>query len=124
MTNHTTKSLKLFQKKSEKSWIWRSKITENTIKEVLQNNDLDIFGKHTVINSFIKKHNLNKKDVLYIGDELRDIEACKKSKIKIISVTWGFDSCDLLLSGNPDFVAKTPTDIIEIASGYFSIPKF
>jgi len=108
--------------------------TENTIKAVLQNNDLDIFkniyssknifGKHTVINSFIKKHKLNKKDILYVGDELRDIEACKKSKIKIISVTWGFDSHDLLLSGNPDFIAKTPADIIEIVSAYFFNSKY
>ncbi|HHV29437.1 HAD-IA family hydrolase [Acetivibrio mesophilus] len=98
--------------------------TESTIKEVLQRNDLDIFksiyssknifGKHHVINSFIKKNSLDKDDILYIGDELRDIEACKKAKVKIISVTWGFESPDLLLTGNPDFLAKDPTDIIRI----------
>ncbi|HOM01696.1 MAG TPA: HAD hydrolase-like protein [Acetivibrio sp.] len=98
--------------------------TESTIKQVLQLNDLDmfesiypaknIFGKHYVINDFIKKSGLDKDDIIYIGDELRDIEACKKSKVKIISVTWGFESADLLLTGNPDFLAKDPEDIIRV----------
>jgi len=98
--------------------------TENTIKEVLQKNNLDIFesiyssrnifGKHHSINDFIKKNGLHNDEIIYIGDELRDIEACKKAKVKIISVTWGFESADLLLTGNPDFLAKDPEDIIRI----------
>ncbi|WP_243467692.1 HAD-IA family hydrolase [Acetivibrio straminisolvens] len=73
--------------------------TESTIKAVLQRNDLDIFkgiyssknifGKHHIINTFIKKNGLDKSNIVYIGDELRDVEACKKAKVKIISVTWG-----------------------------------
>jgi phosphoglycolate phosphatase len=57
---------------------------------------------------------MQKNDVVYIGDEYRDILACKKSKIKIISVTWGFDSRDLLVSGNPDFIVDSPVELLNV----------
>jgi len=85
--------------------------TENTIKEVLQKNNLDIFESIYSSRNIFGLHN---DEIIYIGDELRDIEACKKAKVKIISVTWGFESADLLLTGNPDFLAKDPEDIIRI----------
>ncbi len=38
-----------------------------------------IFGKDKIIKKYIKEANLKTSDVLYIGDEHRDIVACKKS---------------------------------------------
>jgi phosphoglycolate phosphatase len=71
-----------------------------------------LFGKHGTINSCLRKFGINKDEVIYIGDELRDIHACKKSGIRIISVTWGFDPPDLLTKGNPDFIANTPFEVL------------
>jgi phosphoglycolate phosphatase len=51
---------------------------------------------------------------LYVGDEVRDIQACKKSFVKIIAVTWGFDIPDVLKSHNPDFLVSTPKEILDI----------
>jgi len=73
-----------------------------------------IFDKHRSINKLIKKLGIKKNEAVYIGDEYRDIKACKKSKIKIISVTWGFDSEELLIKGNPDFIAHTPQELVDI----------
>ncbi len=73
-----------------------------------------IFDKHRSINKLIKKLGINKDEAVYIGDEYRDIKACKKSKIRIISVTWGFDSEELLIKGNPDFIAHTPKELVDI----------
>lgn len=77
---------------------------------------IDIFGKDKTIISFIKKYNLQKDEVIYIGDEYRDVTACKKIGIKVIAVTWGYDSLDLLIKGEPDFVAKKPRELVEIIS--------
>jgi phosphoglycolate phosphatase len=74
----------------------------------------NIWGKNKAIKSYLKKFNLSKDEIIYIGDELRDIQACKKLPVKIISVTWGFDSIDLLKSGNPDYIINKPEDILEI----------
>ncbi|MGW9103757.1 HAD hydrolase-like protein [Priestia megaterium] len=54
---------------------------------------------------------------MYIGDELRDIKAAKKNGLLCVGVAWGYDSLDLLKTGDADFVAKQPKDILDILSG-------
>ncbi len=98
---------------------------KETIKEYLEINNINIFnaiyssknifGKHHVINRFLKKYNLDRKDVLYVGGEVRDIISCKKIGVKIASVLWGWDSCELLSKEKPDFIANNPAELIDIA---------
>jgi phosphoglycolate phosphatase len=76
--------------------------------------DASIFGKDKTIYKFISKNNLDKDDVVYIGDEIRDIKACKKAGVKIISVTWGFNSKSGLVNYDPDYLADTPKELLNI----------
>ena len=50
-----------------------------------------LFGKHKVIASLLKTRGLLKENVVYVGDELRDSDACKKVGIKMVAVDWGFN---------------------------------
>ena len=50
------------------------------------------FGKHKVINRWLKREHRNAEEVVYVGDEIRDIDAAKKTRIKVIAVSWGFNS--------------------------------
>jgi phosphoglycolate phosphatase len=96
----------------------------SNIQQFLNNNDLNVFdhifsakglfGKQSTISSVSKKLKINKEDMIYIGDELRDIVSCKKAEVEIIAVTWGFDSYELLSDGKPDYIANTPDDILSI----------
>jgi len=98
--------------------------TEDIIREVLIGNDIDyvnkiycskdIFGKAKIIKKFLTDSNLNSTQVIYIGDELRDIVACKKSNVKIIWVEWGYDEIDTLKDNCPDYTVVTPTEIIPV----------
>jgi phosphoglycolate phosphatase len=54
----------------------------------------NLFGKDKVIKKFLKTCKLTIDEVIYVGDEQRDIVACKKSDIKIIWVDWGYDLID------------------------------
>jgi len=74
----------------------------------------NLFGKHISINKYLKQFHLRSDEIIYIGDELRDIEACKKLRVKIISVVWGFDPISLLKRGHPDYIAYEPEDIFQI----------
>jgi Predicted phosphatases len=74
-----------------------------------------LFGKHFTIKNFLKNFNLKEDEVLYIGDEIRDIISCKKSNIEVVAVTWGYDAEELLLKESPDFVAYNPNEIFDIA---------
>ncbi|WP_347488786.1 HAD hydrolase-like protein [Desulfoscipio sp. XC116] len=93
------------------------------ISEFCQENDINIsdiytsrhyMGKGWTINAFLKKHNLVGKDIVYIGDEYRDIIACRKNNVKIIAVAWGYDSIELLTTGKPNFIAETPGELLNI----------
>ncbi|QWB95776.1 HAD-IA family hydrolase [Mycoplasmatota bacterium] len=74
----------------------------------------DIYGrakylkKEKVLNKLLNKYHLDKSEVLYIGDETRDIVSCKNVDIPIASVSWGFDDKTVLEKENPDFLAETP----------------
>jgi phosphoglycolate phosphatase len=98
--------------------------SESIIKEYFQNKGIQVFddihsakglfGKDVSISRYISKRRLDKHETLYVGDEVRDIQACKKSFVKIIAVTWGFDIPDVLKSHNPDFLVSTPKEILDI----------
>ena len=80
------------------------------------NSSPGIFGKHRSLVRILQKQAFRKEETLYVGDELRDIEACKIAGIKVLAVTWGYDSAALLEKGKPDYTADTPEEILEIVN--------
>ncbi|MCP3659685.1 MAG: HAD hydrolase-like protein [Bacteroidetes bacterium] len=95
---------------------------------------------YNIINTFFKKYNLNVFDVIiskvstfgkskmlkylkskiqnplaqniyYIADEVRDITACKKTDVKIISVTWGLNNFKILNKYKPDYICKNMNEL-------------
>lgn len=73
-----------------------------------------ILKKSRRIKIQLKKHKLNPRDVIYIGDETRDIDAAHKCGIQVIAVSWGFHTVELLASHNPDFLVSHPSEIVRI----------
>ncbi len=65
---------------------------------------IGIFGKD-------KKLKTLKGDFIYVGDEIRDIEACRKVGVKIIAVSWGFNSKKALMKAKPDYLVERVTDL-------------
>ena len=76
--------------------------------------DSSLFGKHLVLKKMCGKNKINPHEVMYVGDEDRDIIAAKKIKIKTIAVTWGFNSKEKLSRENPDYIVDSPMQIIDI----------
>ena len=95
--------------------------TEENVMQFLSKNKIDffdfihtgknVFGKSHVINKILKQHSFDKNDTCYVCDEVRDIEAARKSGISSIAVTWGYNSKDALLKENPDFIVDTPEEL-------------
>ena len=94
------------------------------INDFLKRNNLDCFdwiegtkgilGKHNSIRTQVKKHKLNQNHTFYIGDEVRDIKAAHRSKVKIISVTWGLHSEENLLRHHPDYLVRKPEELLDL----------
>lgn len=98
-----------------------SEIINNTLKEYNIENlfefvysESSLFGKHSVLKRMCSKHNIDPLEVIYVGDEDRDIIAAKKANIKTIAVTWGFNSKEKLSKENPDYLVDSPMQILEV----------
>ena len=72
-----------------------------------------LFNKQTRLSSVIKMYNVNKSETLYIGDERRDINACKKIRVPIAAVTWGYDDYKVLGAGRPKYLVQDIEDLKE-----------
>ncbi len=75
---------------------------------------ITIFGKTTIINNVLRQKQLKPQEVIYVGDETRDIEASKKANIQVIAVTWGFNSPEVLAKQNPDYLIQQPSELLEV----------
>ncbi len=73
-----------------------------------------LFGKRRTLNKVIKQHNLKKDDILYVGDEVRDIEASRGVGIAVASVTWGYNSRKVLQAYGPDYLIDQPQELLHI----------
>lgn len=97
---------------------------EENIRSFLELNQIDafdfvftasnIFGKDKAILRLMKEKGVSSSEMLYVGDELRDIEACNKIHVPCVAVTWGFEAQELLVSANPQYIIHEPVEICNI----------
>jgi phosphoglycolate phosphatase len=73
-----------------------------------------LFGKHKIIDRLIRQNHFRLSEVIYVGDETRDINAAKKSQVKAIAVAWGFNSPQILAKYQPDYLIYHPREFLEI----------
>ncbi|TFI55676.1 HAD family hydrolase [Mastigocladus laminosus UU774] len=101
--------------------------SKDNVTEFLKINELDnlfefiysgvtIFGKTTIINNVLRQKQIKVEEVIYVGDETRDIEASKKSNIKVVAVTWGFNSPEVLAKQKPNYLIHHPSELLEVVN--------
>lgn len=102
-------------------------ITSNSKKVVrafLQNQhlaeDIDflvnarLHTKDEKLQKIMEKYKLKAEEMLYVGDETRDIQACQKAGIDIIAVKWGYNAPEALEAMKPTYLADSFDDIITV----------
>lgn len=70
------------------------------------------FSKVRIIQRLLSENAFDNNEVVYVGDEARDVESCKEAGIKIISVDWGFSTSSLLETYEPEYIVSKPEEII------------
>lgn len=104
-------------------------LTSNSAKNVeefLKNHELQFFdfinttskiwSKDHILPKILETNNLDKNRVIYIGDEARDIEAARRTGIKVAAVTWGYNSAKTLSAHHPDYLINSPRELLELFS--------
>lgn len=97
---------------------------KESVEKFLENHDINffsyihsennIFGKGQVLKKVMDEQGLDPGEVIYFGDEVRDIDAARSAGIRIISVSWGFNAEEKLREHNPDWLIHSPEEILRI----------
>lgn len=78
-----------------------------------------LFKKHSKLQRLLRKHKLKAKEAVYVGDEVRDIVACRRIGMPIISVSWGFNSAEVLAQAGPNHLAHSPEELLQTLQEYY-----
>ncbi|AXG74180.1 HAD family hydrolase [Flavobacterium arcticum] len=73
-----------------------------------------VFGKDVLLRRLLKDRKLQPDEVIYIGDEARDVTACRKCGIPVVWVSWGYDSAEAIAKTPPDHTVNTPEQLQEL----------
>ena len=71
-------------------------------------------GKAKHLKAIRKTFSLRNEELLYVGDELRDVKASQKAGIPIAAVTWGFNSRESLAASKPNHLFDRPADFLRL----------
>ena len=102
-------------------------ITSNSEENVgifLRNHDLDFFefvrsssrllGKAREIRQAMKRQGFTAGEALFVGDETRDVEACKRAGLRCAAVSWGYNSRRILEAQGPHALIDEPMALVPL----------
>ncbi|MEM1366871.1 MAG: HAD-IA family hydrolase [Cyanobacteria bacterium P01_H01_bin.15] len=102
--------------------------SRENVNQFLDQNDFDLLfdrtysgisllGKHRTLRRLMRRTKLDPREILYVGDETRDIQAAHQVGVAAIAVGWGFNAQEILLAQNPDGFAVTPPVLPSVIAG-------
>lgn len=74
-----------------------------------------LFGKAGALRQQVRRRGFDPRHLLYVGDELRDLEAARDAGVRFAAVAWGYTPIECLADAGPDFQCRHPTDLLGIA---------
>ncbi len=98
--------------------------SENNIRTCLQANSAEqwfelivgyshLLGKQRALRQVLKRTKLKGHDVLYVGDEQRDITAARRAGMDAAAVTWGINTHTLLAHHSPSRLVDRPDQLLD-----------
>lgn len=73
-----------------------------------------LFGKSRLIRRILRQQTSTAREVFYVGDETRDIEAARNSSVTAIAAAWGLNSAQILAANQPDFLIYQPKELLTV----------
>lgn len=99
--------------------------SKSNVQKYLQLHGLDryfknIYGNAGVLGKARKLHILFKNEGVtvdeswYVGDEVRDIIGARAANLRIVTVSWGYNSRRALADKEPDALVDTPEELLAV----------
>ena len=76
--------------------------------------NVGLFNKARVFTVVRRDQQAKASETIYVGDETRDIEAARRARQPVISVTWGYNGEEILSKYHPNYIAHTPAELLQI----------
>jgi phosphoglycolate phosphatase len=70
-----------------------------------------IFNKASRLKKLMSREKLKKAEIVFVGDEIRDIEAARKNGLGVVAVTWGLNSREGLAAAGANFIVDTAAEL-------------
>ena len=72
-----------------------------------------LFGKPSRLRNILRQTHIQPNEAIFIGDELRDMDAAQSEGIHFGAVTWGYTSADALVARSPAEVFYSMDEIVK-----------
>jgi phosphoglycolate phosphatase len=76
-----------------------------------------MFGKARALRKLVARQGWRPEQVIYVGDEVRDVEAAHQAKIRALAVSWGYSDRGSLLAHRPWQLADRPDQLLGFLAG-------
>jgi phosphoglycolate phosphatase-like HAD superfamily hydrolase len=73
--------------------------------------NVGVFSKAAAIKKLLRAERLDPGECIYIGDEVRDVEAAKKLNLSHVAVAWGFNTLEALKQADPQVIAANTREL-------------
>ena len=97
--------------------------SSQNVDALLRHHDLELFDfklcsvklrkKARNLKYLRRHHKVRCRNMLYVGDECRDVRAAKKARVKCAAVTWGFNNAKVLRKFRPHFLLTDPEELLD-----------
>ncbi|WP_309398120.1 HAD hydrolase-like protein [Cerasicoccus maritimus] len=69
-------------------------------------------GKAKNLKAIMKTFTLKPEEIIFIGDECRDLKAAAKAEVLAVGVSWGFNVRNVLVKQSPATVVDRPNELL------------
>lgn len=100
--------------------------TEKNVRKFLQHHGLcyfdfiytssNLFGKSRILGRILRENSLRLEETIYVGDEMRDIEAARQLNMEMVAVSWGAHSAETLARLRPTHLIHQPEELLTVIS--------
>lgn len=73
-----------------------------------------LFSKGRALKKIVRRNHLNPAETWYIGDEVRDVLGAHHAGLRMVAVSWGYNTATILQEHKPTRLVSQPAELLKI----------